>query len=419
MSAPKLTQFPQDPEGGEDYQPLPSAYLAPGQLVEPLPWPDRLVRVLWLDVWGLGHALRPVRLEMRAVALLLVLIFTFDYVTCTLLLNLILNRGAVEVNWLWTPIAAVLGLLPALLLFLYERGFLTADTVTYGWLRLAPPTLIRFCVIVAWALLTTQPLELLVFSRPIDERVHEESVLRKIAGVGKAFEEQKKKGETGEGLIEKTLANERASEAQNKDSAARAKAEELTSANRRLQQASSNETAAEIALTNARNKQKNVKENTPADTQALRDAEQKLSAAEDKAKAARTESRNAGLAAAQATKASSEARQDADSAENRSQQAIEDLKAEAKRRETDANLLRTQLERLHSSNTGEALPDFPGFHDAPYSFVDRLRVLEDLKHGQTWGWTRSNWESRTPQKTRIRAPGRRIGRMNEASLPAS
>ena len=119
------------------------------------------------------------RLEMKAAALVLLVVFLFDLVAWSLLFNTILHNELLAVDAL--SIAALLaGLLFSSMVVLYERQFLTTD-VTMGWRRLALPTAIRFVVILSSAFVTAQPVELLFFRQPVLIRSHQEGIRLQVA----------------------------------------------------------------------------------------------------------------------------------------------------------------------------------------------------------------------------------------------
>jgi len=172
------TSFPRDSE--EAIEAAPVSLFLRTQQDEPidgmLGW---LAQRFGLDTFStslLGHR---GRLEMKAAALVLLVVFLFDLGAWTLLFNTIL-QGELLKPGVWTPLAFLAGLLFAAMVVLYERQFLTAD-LSPGWRQLAWPTLIRFLVIFGSALITAQPVELLFFRQAVTVRTHEEGIRQHVA----------------------------------------------------------------------------------------------------------------------------------------------------------------------------------------------------------------------------------------------
>jgi hypothetical protein len=141
---------------------------------------DHLVRVMGLDLYGRAGLSRAARLEMKAVAMVLLVVFLFDVFAWSLLFYFLFNAGSLALNWT-RVVFALGGVFPALLLLLYERGIMTADTSGDGLRRLALPTVGRISVILVSAYITAVPIELVTFGRRIERRVHEELIRKDLA----------------------------------------------------------------------------------------------------------------------------------------------------------------------------------------------------------------------------------------------
>src|SRR5579863_3678948 len=154
-----------------------------------------LAHALGLDMYGTSTLSYAARLEMTSAALVLTIIFLFDAGAWCLLFYFILNSGSLDLHP-GRMLLSLGGILPALALLLYERGFMTADTRTHGWRRLVFPTALRVCVIFGAGWITAQPVELMAFARRIERRVQDELIRKDIVGhyhkLKKAEEEQKK-----------------------------------------------------------------------------------------------------------------------------------------------------------------------------------------------------------------------------------
>ena len=138
-----------------------------------------LVRRFGLDTFSTSLLKHRGQLEMKAAALVLLVVFLFDLGAWTLLFNTILQAELLKPG-VWTPFAFLAGALFAGMVVLYERQFLTVD-LSPGWRKLAWPTLIRFLVIFGSALITAQPIELLFFRQAVLARTHEEGIRQHVA----------------------------------------------------------------------------------------------------------------------------------------------------------------------------------------------------------------------------------------------
>jgi hypothetical protein len=134
----------------------------------------RLASWLGLDVYGNSLLHRRGVLEMRFMALILVIIALFELGAWTLLFNAIFHSELLDFGW-----GTLLAMLPASLfagaVLIYERQFVSTD-LSAGFFRLLAPIGLRLLVILASALITAQPVELLIFRGQILQRVHEEGI---------------------------------------------------------------------------------------------------------------------------------------------------------------------------------------------------------------------------------------------------
>jgi hypothetical protein len=146
-------------------------------------WVGRLVHLLELDVYSDSLLERKARIEIKSAALILSLNFIFDMGAWTLLLNAALHSTALAHDF-WTLLAIIGGLVFAAIILLYERQFYLADWTKRVGIALAFRTL----VIVAAALTTAQPVELLFFQGPIQRRIHEEGIRQKAVSLRKALD---------------------------------------------------------------------------------------------------------------------------------------------------------------------------------------------------------------------------------------
>jgi hypothetical protein len=161
-------------------------YLAPSRRAHLPGLLGLLVRGFGLDVFGGSLLGRQAALALQFSAFLLVVIVCFDFVAWTLLFNSIFHAsGDILDHDGWTAVAAVFGLLFAAAVFVYERQFFTADTSDLlrspgRFLAVATAVAIRIAILFAAALITAQPIELLVFREPLRKRIHEEAVRQEV-----------------------------------------------------------------------------------------------------------------------------------------------------------------------------------------------------------------------------------------------
>lgn len=162
------------PESPQTYSPGMQVYLRSSDQEEPDHPPNLLVRALGLAVYGRSLLTRRGEIEMTTVGLVLIMIFLFDWMAWSLLFNAILNPEILDLT-LRTGFALFAGALFGAVVMVYERQFVTSDTST-GLRQQRLPMAIRLAVILASALITAQPVHLLFFREPIQQRVHEEGI---------------------------------------------------------------------------------------------------------------------------------------------------------------------------------------------------------------------------------------------------
>jgi hypothetical protein len=147
----------------------------------------KLAAWLGLDVHGPIGLSRCAAIEMKFAAFLLVVIFAFDCLAWTLLWNVVFNKGLLDTNR-YTFFAFIAGLIFAMATLVYERQFLTMDTSDRK-LGIVLGVSMRVAVLAGAAYATSQPIKLLWFNGPIQERIHEESVRHRAAGKLSTLEE--------------------------------------------------------------------------------------------------------------------------------------------------------------------------------------------------------------------------------------
>jgi hypothetical protein len=136
------------------------------------PW--ALARWLGLERYSQVLLGTSARIEMNVAALVLVGVICFELLIWVFATNALFNAGISEVSWSGTPFGAALAVLIAFVIFFFERQFLTMDDEDRSQRRKAMR--IRIGFIVAAAIVTAQPLELLILREPIQQRIHAEGI---------------------------------------------------------------------------------------------------------------------------------------------------------------------------------------------------------------------------------------------------
>lgn len=155
-----------------------------------------LARLFGMDVYGDNFLTEKARKEMGYAALLILIVTIFDFLAWSLLFNALLHPTSTHpfaFDWITLFGSLPLASLFSGAVFIYERQFFTTDVHDRKKLRLAVAIFLRLAVIGAAAVVTAQPIELLVFSGPIKKRVHEESIRSECARLYGKLQEQKKK----------------------------------------------------------------------------------------------------------------------------------------------------------------------------------------------------------------------------------
>ena len=139
-----------------------------------------LVRIFGHDVYDNWLLTPRAQKELRSVALLMTVIFAFDFGTWTLLFNSLFHASGNIFQISWATAGAVIGaFLVALAVIIFERGFFCHDTSGHPF-RTILALVMRIAVIAAAALITAQPVELMAFRGPIRTRRHEEQLRQEI-----------------------------------------------------------------------------------------------------------------------------------------------------------------------------------------------------------------------------------------------
>lgn len=205
-------------QDNETTRPVPRLALAPARGQELTGILGELAKLYLLDVNSTSLLTRRAAMEMKLIAVMLTINFLFDLAVWTLLWNMVFYAGKLTVGF-FTILALFCGFLFAAIIFVYERQFMTADTYK-RWRKVWWPVSLRLGVIAMAAAITTQPFEVMVFSGPIQRRIHEESVRVEALSRLRALEEAFLRTQGSIGL-KNTIAGKSLEDAQQKSEEAR------------------------------------------------------------------------------------------------------------------------------------------------------------------------------------------------------
>jgi hypothetical protein len=135
---------------------------------------DKLINVIGLNTYGDYYLSDNARIDMRAAAILMFVIFTFDLLAWTMLFNLIFNRGNMELS-LISILAFMLAIFLSVVTIIFERNIFVADTTEgkSSWFAMG----CRVVIVLFSAFVTAQPIHMLIFETPIMERHQEEQII--------------------------------------------------------------------------------------------------------------------------------------------------------------------------------------------------------------------------------------------------
>jgi len=142
-----------------------------------------LVRLYKLDVYGLEYLTRRARYTMEMASVILSVIFLFDFFLWFVLLNLIFHKGEAGAGGLLlitelSVIPAFLALCFALVSTIFEANIFTAD-LSEVRLKTMLSLSGRVILIIVAALITAEPLHIMIFDGPIAERWRQELAIQK------------------------------------------------------------------------------------------------------------------------------------------------------------------------------------------------------------------------------------------------
>jgi hypothetical protein len=153
---------------------------------------EKFADFIGLLPYGTSNLLEQARGYLQAASILMLMIFTFDFLAWGVLFNLIFHQGKFEISNL-AFIAAFLAFLLATSILIFEITIFTADfsklkenMKQLGFWKavkvngfVSSSLGIRIVIVLISALITAQPLHILVFDGPISKRAKEEQVIQK------------------------------------------------------------------------------------------------------------------------------------------------------------------------------------------------------------------------------------------------
>jgi Domain of unknown function (DUF4407) len=341
-----------------------------------------LAKFYLLDVNGTSLLTRRAAMEMKLIAVMLTINFFFDLAVWTLLWNMVFYAGKLTIG-LFSVVALFCGFLFAAIIFVYERQFMTADTYR-RWRKVWWPVSIRLCVIALAAAITTQPFEVMVFSGPIQRRIHDESVRVEAHSRLRALEEAqaKTKGAIGQ---KGTADYQNMEDAQGKQDQAH---EQTNQYRAEAQAARADAQRAEAAIRSAQASAARAQTSGQAIA-----AGRRLAAARS-----RYEQAQAAVSAAE-----SKAKVSAEDEEHWGEQADKArtvIGGKEGLAEKDVKRLRDWITQIRNALPGQFVventsePTKWQFQDQDYDFFQRLGVINDLYYGRPPRWLDINTDDR-------------------------
>jgi hypothetical protein len=362
--------------------PSPRFALAPARGQELNGILGELAKLYLLDVNGTSLLTRRAAMELKLIAVMLTINFFFDLAVWTLLWNMIFYAGKLTVGP-FTLASLFCGFLFAAIIFIYERQFMTADTY-HRWRKVWWPVSIRLAVIAMAAAITTQPFEVMVFSGPIQRRVHDESVRVEAHSRLRALEEAqaKTKGSIGQ---KGTADYQNLEDTQNKRDEVHERTNQLKAAAQAarsaLQRAEASVRSAQVAMSRART------------------AEQ-AAAAGRRLGAARSRYEQAQVAVNEADARAKVSEDDEQHWTDQADKARTVIGGKEGLAELDVKRLRDWITQIRNAKAGELVvenntePTKWQFRDQDYDFFQRLGVINDLYYGRPPRWLDINTEDR-------------------------
>ena len=287
---------------------------------------------------------------------------------------MVFYSGKLTIGLLTLP-ALFCGFLFSSIIFVYERQFMTADTYK-RWHQVWWPVTIRLAVIALAAAITTQPFEVMVFSGPIERRVHEESVRLEAMSRLRALEEAQAKTQGATGLTG-TIEDKKFKDATTDNTKAREETNRLkgveASARNALERAEGDVRSAAARRARARTQRQAIA------------ASRSLAAAQTRAEDARLALRQAEGRVVTSVENEKDFVEQLKSAE-------QDIKGKQQLAEADVKRLQDWITQVRNAKPGQSVVENTDkqspwrFQDADYDFFQRLGVINDLYYGRSPRW---------------------------------
>ena len=350
---------------------------------------ERLADIYHLYPYGRAGLSGIVRSESERAAFVLSIVFCYDLLAWSMIWNAVFRRGQMALG-METLFAVPIGALFALIVFNFEQGFIASDWSVRGsrqQMKLAMATVLRIAAIGASAWATAQPLELLVFEKDIQERVHQERVWEEIAVQALEFQRLEEE-QAGGGEMKQPLVAVKSSE----DDVRRVNEEEAA-IQEELKRARSTKESIQKSMPGLRKEAEQKRQNylsieqkgDPAEVQAARRAMVKaqdlVHRAEGRLTSMTEQVENKEIVAAKS-------HSDVVIAEKSLGEKTKDLKEQRLDVSRRLENLRNWVRRLSLSGPDQdtivAPPELhtPDFDVRPYSFAEQRRVLDDLRFGR-------------------------------------
>lgn len=371
--------------------PPPAIYMRmPGDSPKERPLLDGLVEFFDLRVYGNCGLNGCARTAMRRGATLLAVAFVFDLMAWTILFTLIFHGGNFEISLL-TPIAVLLAILLSIATLSFEATLFTADMSR--WTRRTLTGLAgRLTLIGVFAVLTAQPIHVLLFDGPIQRRAQQEQAIEQALVIAHEITSSRQdvdallSGEapTGFELIEADQskdaeqANARVAELEASISGAQATKARATKTMARAE--------TQIETYSRRLASGGTDEERDLWAKRLEGNRAAYNKARAEAENAESELTQLSVRLGSAGKARESARTDLNDTRVRQGQAVIAAREKAK---ALAEHLRQFVSNIYNGAPGETITDsLTGrtFTARPYDFFERLRVLDDLCAGRLPRW---------------------------------
>jgi hypothetical protein len=388
MSSPELArEIVADPSPTREYADRgersgPRLTLAPARGQQLTGVLGELSKLYLLDVNGVSLLTRRAAMELKLIAVMLTINFFFDLAVWTLLWNMVFYAGKLTVGF-FTLLALFCGFLFAAIIFVYERQFMTADTF-HRWHKVWGPVSIRLGVIAVAAAITTQPFEVMVFSGPIQRRIHDESVRVEALSRLRALEDAVLKTQGAIGL-KNTIAGKSLGDAKVEGEKAR---EQTGTYLAQEQAARAEQQRADGAIASASQQLARAQTRAQADGASRRLA------------SARKRSEQARIAADESHAKASTSRENEKHWEGEVGAAQKVIEGKEKLAEQDVKRLQDWVTQIRNAKAGQSVIENRAespkweYQDQDYDFFQRLGVINDLYYGRPARWLDINAEDR-------------------------